>query len=157
MKIIPCLLTVVALLGVLGCNTSREITAQLGTRTDYIVGQTYQLKQPVFLFKSDKTDPKEIPRLDKLGSAGTPQDLEEFRRSAPSDPHVVGLLIPGDQVQVTKLTEHGSPTIGKLLDVLAVIINGDNGGKVVELSLISKEGLPSYNVFIDPEYLVSVK
>lgn len=157
MKIIPFILTAAMTFGVIGCNTSRDITPQIGTRTDYVAGQTYQLKRPVFLFKHDRTDSKEIPRLNKLGSAGTPKNMEDFRRSAPTDPHVVGLLMAGDHVQVTKFIEHSSPTIGTFLDVLAIIVTGDNAGKVVELSMISKDGLPSYSVFIDPEYLIMVQ
>ena len=143
--------------GTFGCNTSRDITLQSGTRTDYVVGQHYQLKKPVFLFKHDRTDSREVPKLDRIGSAGTPQNLDEFLRSASFDPHVVGLLVPGDQVRVTKITEHTSPTMGKFLDVLGVISSGDNVGRVVELSLISEEGLPSCSVFVSPEYLVPVK
>jgi hypothetical protein len=150
-------LTAVVALGVFGCNTSRDITHKVGTRTDYAVGQIYALKKPVFLFVHDKNSSNEIPSLEKLGVSGTPLALEEFRREAPSDPQVGGILMPGDQVQVTKFREHSSPTIGKFLDVLAVIITGDNGGKVVELSMISKEGLPSYSVFVNPEYLVPAK
>lgn len=157
MKIISYPLIAMMAFGVFGCNTSRDITNQVGARTDYVVGQIYQLKKPVFLFMYDRNSVSEIPSLEKLGSSGTPLNLEEFRQKASSDPQVAGLLMPGDQVRVTKFREHSSPTIGKFLDVLAVIIAGDNTGKVVELSMISKEGLPSYSVFVNPEYLVPVK
>jgi len=157
MKTIFNVIPVLIALGSVGCNTTRDLSSQPENRTNYAIGQIYELKKPVFLFKSDPTDSKEIARLEKLGASGTASDLEGFRRQAPLSPHVAGLLMPGDQVQVTKLVEHSSPTVGTFLDVVAVVVSQGSRGQIVEISLISKEGLPGYRVFINPEYLVPVK
>lgn len=119
-----------------------------------MIGRIYRLKNPVFLFTSDRSDTKKIPILEKLGFSGTPLDLETFRQIAPTDHQVAGILIPGDQIKVIKLEESlYNPILGKFLYVRAVIVSGENTNQVVELSRISREGLTSPNLYVDPRYL----
>ena len=81
MKITQWFVISMVALTLIGCSSSRDITNKVGARTDYVTGQTYQLKKPVFLFMYDK-DSGEIPRLYKLGASGFPSTLDEFRRKA---------------------------------------------------------------------------
>lgn len=153
MRPLPLLGALLALCVAVGCVASRNAGVQLGVRTDYVIGRVYQLKKPVFLFKFDPASSKEIPRLVRLGFGATSTDLEKFRQDMSSDPQVFGLLTEGDQVKITKIEEHWHPQLGKLLYVYAVVHSGDKLNQVVEVSMISKEGVPSYDVFVNPEYL----
>ena len=136
-----------------GCEATRDITSNPGNRTDFIAGETYRLKQPVFLFKHDKNDPKGTPALAELGFSGTPKDLSEFRSQASANPQVAGLLMPGELVRVTKFIEDKSLTLGTFLEVFAVVTSGTHKNSVVELQLIAKKGYLPSQAFVDPAYL----
>ena len=140
-----------------GCSTARDVTSNPGTRTDFVAYQTYRLRKAVFLFKYNKKDPKEIPMLAELGFGGTSKNLADFSREAPTAPQVAGLLMPGEQVRVTKFIEDKSPTMGTYFEVLATVVSGEKYGTVVKLNLISKERHPTHQAFVDPEYLEPVK
>ena len=139
------------------CRSTGGQPKELEGRTDFVLGRTYQLEKNVFIFKLHKSDPEEIPTLEKLGAAGTPADLAGFQLQAASNPQVVGMLSPGVQIKVVKIDETKSATVGTFLHVYATVISGDHKDTVVELCMISKSGRPSFKIFIDPDFLTEVK
>jgi hypothetical protein len=152
-----CISLFVVCLAVVGCTTSKDVTLTAGSRTDYVPNQIYRIQRAVFLFRHQKTDTEEVPRLVELGYSGTPSGPDEFRRRAPQDNQVVGLLLPGDEIKITKFAELHVPTLGNFFEVFAVILSGDNKGTIVQLEMISKERRPRDHAFVDPAYLVPVK
>lgn len=144
--------------GLSACSTSKVVGPSVyGARTDYVMGRVYTLNKPVFLFKYDKSDSREIAYLEELGFSGTPSNLADFVKQAPGNPQVAGVLLPGDHIRVVKFVENKSITLGNFLDVISIVVSGKNNGAMVRLSMISKERQPSYSVFVDPEYLKRVE
>jgi hypothetical protein len=139
-----------------GCGSSKDVTSAPGSRTDFVPGQIYRVKKPVFLFKFDAADRKEIIKVAKLGFAGTPSSLAEFEAEIGRNSQVRGLLRPDEQIRVTKFVEDSSPTLGTFFVVFGVIASGEHKGTAVQLNLISREGRPTRQAFVDPEYLSAV-
>jgi hypothetical protein len=136
------------------CHSANKTDgAHFSNRTDYIIGETYIINTPVFLFRYDKNDTKETAYLEPLGFSGTPSNLADFIKQARDNPQVAGLLLPGDMLRVVNITEIRSVTIGNFLEIVAEVVTGEKSGTMVKLSMISKERSPSYDVFIDREYL----
>src|SRR5690554_1961856 len=102
MKILLNLLPLTAVVTLCGCGSVRDVTSKADGRTDFVAGETYTLKKPVFLFKYDKESGRETPRLAPLGFAGTPENPEEFQRRAHGHPNVVGLLVPETRVRIIR-------------------------------------------------------
>ena len=147
-------IAIVLMLGVSACNTSRIASMKdVSTRTDYVEGEIYILQKPAFLFKHLISDPNEVPIVSELGFAGTALNVAEFQKESLGRSQVVGLLLPGDRVRIKKFIDNKFFNIGHFLDVIAVVESGEQSGLVVELSMISKERGPSYDVFVDSEYL----
>jgi hypothetical protein len=149
-----CLGLIVCSFGLSACNSSRVIgPAEYSARSDYAVDNVYTLQRPAFVFKYRKTDPKETPFLAPLGFSGTPLNLADFQRYALNGNQVLGLLLPGDSLRIVKFIENKFINLGEFLEVIAVVESGEQAGVIVELSMISRSRRPSYNIFVDPEYL----
>jgi len=149
------LIVSVFIFGMSGCNTSRTVSvADVSARTDYQAGGIYTLQKPAFLFKHIKSDPDEIPIVSELGFSGTATNLVEFQEYSKTDSQVAGLLLAGDRIRVVKFIDNKFINIGNFLHVIAVVESGGMTGTTVELSMISKKRRPSYDVFVDLEYLV---
>jgi hypothetical protein len=142
-----------------GCSFDpmvKDVTLKPQGRTDFVAGKTYRLKQPVYLFTNDKKDPKEIPYLSELGTGGTPEDLGEFRRAAPNDSQVAGLLLAGERIRITRFEQRHVLSLGIFFEVYAVIASGELVGKAVMVNDLTKEGHVSGQAFVDPNYLEPV-
>lgn len=136
------------------CNSSQVVgPAVYSARSDYVRGGVYILNKPAFLFKHNKTDPKETPVLVPLGFSGTPTNLADFQKFASNGSQVAGLLLPGETLRVVKFVEHKFINVGEFLEVIAVVESGPQKGTVLELSMISKKQRPSHDLFVDDEYL----
>ncbi len=150
-RISVCLLTSALLVS---CNdsTNPEVVDKK-TESDYIVGQTYSLKMPAFIFSNNRSDPKESAFLAPLGFSGTPTSLDAFEKQASNNRQVAGLLYTGDTLRVVKITKHRLFNVGRFIEAHALITSGPHTGTSVELSMISKGGRPASTVFVDPNYL----
>ena len=136
------------------CNLSRVVgPAVYSARSDYVVGDVYILNRPAFAFKYNKADPRETPFLAPLGFSGTPSNLIDFQKYASDGGQVAGLLLPGDSLRIVKFIESKFINVGEFLEVIAVVESGQQAGGILELSMISRKRRPSYDVFVDPEYL----
>lgn len=151
------LLLVMLLVAASGCSSVRDITGKTGDRTDYVAGQTYELKQPLFFEKPTMDSPEVIPTLFKLGRGGTAQDLETFKRQIPTYSKVAGVLSPGDKIRVEKFVQMHFPNVGTFLQVYAVVVSGEYAGKMVDCWMIStNRGRSRASAYVDPQCLVPV-
>jgi hypothetical protein len=140
------------------CNISSDLDRfSLTNGTDYLVGQNYQLKKPAFIFKNDRSNPKDLPFLAPLGFSGTPTNTLDFQKHIADNHQVAGLLHPGDTLRVINLSKHRLFNVGRSLEAHAVVASGPHTGTNVELSMISKGGRPAPTIFVNPDYLVPAK
>lgn len=147
------ILIAVVVLMVSGCLLTRDVTSEPKGRTDFIVGRVYRVKRPVFLFKTNRKDPKETAALAELGFSGTKKNLDEFRKEVPDSVQIAGLLMPGELIRVDKFMQTRVPDFGTFFNVFAVVDSGECKGKIVTLNLITKERRPMDHAFLDPEFL----
>jgi hypothetical protein len=148
-----------SILSMTGCSFDpmvKDVTLNPQGRTDFVPGKTYRLKLPVFLFVQDKNDSVETPRLVELGYSATPKDLDEFRRKSSNNSQVAGLLLSGERIRITRFEQRHVFDLGTFFYVYAVIASGELAGKVVSVNMITKEGCPSNQAFINPKYLEPV-
>lgn len=136
--------------GVAGCSVSGGYSPG---RSDFIAGQYYVMKKPAYVFTHNKKIDHPRKRLQALGYALTPTNVDEFILSMQANPRVAGLLMPGDEIKITKVVADKSVIMGELTDVWALVVTGLAKGMEVEISGISKSKKPSYAVVRDPEYV----
>lgn len=137
-------------------NTSKVVGADVyASRTNYVADVTYVLQKPAFLFFR-QSHSKEIPRLKSLGSGGTPQELNEFKKVAHEFSFYSGLLMPGERVRVVEFVDNKYYNIGKFLHVIAVVETGEFTGTTIRLDCMSTTG-PGSVVMIDSDYLVPLE
>ena len=139
-----------------GCRGGGDIAPKLGVETDYQIGTVYQLKQPVYLFKIDRADAKEVARLSRLGVGGTPTDVGEFRHYLSYSVNADGLMMPGDKLRVVYFSRSKVWRFGEFLHVHAAVLSGEQRGRTVRLSSISDDAGPGVRCFLDPNYLEPV-
>lgn len=144
-----CYLTIVGFGLFTGCIYKRDVSSSASKYTDYVIGQTYELKQHVFLHKFDKEDKQEIPTLKLLGANGTASDAAGFSRDESSNPQVLGLLLPRQKLRVFKILESKSPNMGPFLHVHARLIEGAFNDQTVDLFMISTRDLIKNRTTID--------
>lgn len=144
-----------SMIGILasGCRGGGAIAPKPGVETDYQIGNIYRLRQPVYLFKIDRADSKEVPRLNRLGVGGTPTNVGDFRQYLSYSVNADGLMMPGDRLQVVKFSRIKVRSFGEFLNVHATVVSGEQQGRMVRLSSISDVSGPGVRCFLDPNYL----
>lgn len=124
------------------CSSTRDISNAPGAMTDYVVGQSYQLKQSVFLQNGT---------LNKFFE----KELENrFRTKKPS--WIDGIIEASTPITIRKIEVSRAPELGKWTDVYAEIEKGAFKGRVIEISTISKR-IPSGATFRDSNILEPIK
>jgi hypothetical protein len=136
-----------------GCRGGGNIAPKLGVETDYEIGKIYSLKQPVYLFKIDRADSKEVARLSRFGVGGTPTNVREFREYLSYSVNADGLMMPGDRLKVVKFSRIKVWRFGEFLNFYATVVSGEQQGRMVRLSSISDVSGPGVRCFLDPDYL----
>lgn len=96
------------------CSSTSDITRNPAKMTDFVVGQIYELKKPVFLLHGTIMD------LDKK-----PVDSE-------------GELNPGTKLAVRQVVVQRSLEVGTYTDVFAEVLGGKQKGKIVNVGVISE-------------------
>ncbi len=124
------------------CSSTQDVTKNPSAMTDFIVGQTYKLKQPVFVHGG---------KLKNLGQMGTPKTLEEFKAKRPS--FVEGVLEAGTGVTIRRVEIFREPMTGNVTDVFGEILSGEQKGKLVNVTWISKQDLKTGYTKRDPTIL----
>jgi hypothetical protein len=105
----------VLLLAVVSCSSTTDITKNPAAMTDFVTGQVYVLKIPVWIWN---------------GSLMTLRDKE------PADSE--GVLSSGTKLVVRKAVVFRSPEVGTSTEVFAEVLTGDRKGKTVNVSRISQ-------------------
>jgi hypothetical protein len=136
-----------------GCRGGGNIAPKLWVETDYEVGKIYRMKQPVYLFKINRADAKEVARLSRFGVGGTPTDVREFREYLLYSVNADGIMMPGDRIKVIKFSRSKVWRFGEFLDFYATVVSGEQQGRMVRLSSISDDAGPGVRCFLDPDYL----
>ncbi len=98
--------------------------------TDFVVGRTYKLKQPVFVNDG---------KLKKLGQMGTPNTLEEIKAKRP--PFIEGVLETGVGITIRKVEAFRDPMTGNVTDVFGEVLSGELRGKIVNVTWVSRQDL----------------
>jgi hypothetical protein len=144
-----------SMIGILasGCRGGGDVAPKLGVETDYQIGTIYQLKKPVYLFKIDRADAKEVARLRRLGVGGTPTNVREFREYLSYSVNADGLMMPGDRLKVVKFSRSKVWRFGEFLNFYATVVSGEQQGRMVRLSSISDVSGPGVRCFLDADYL----
>jgi hypothetical protein len=132
----------------------KDVTSNPDGLTDFMVGKTYCLKLPAYLFTSDKNDTEAMRYLMPLGVGPAPDNLEEFRQVAPSKVNVAGLLLPGEKIRVNGYKKRHILDYETVFEVHAVIVSGDLVGNEVLVNDITKERRLTGHAFVDPQYLM---
>lgn len=127
---------------VASCSSTRDITNNPSDMTDFGVGKTYKLKQPVFV---------NAGKLKRLGQMGTPKNLEDIRVNRPS--FVEGVLETGIAITIRKVEAFREPMTGNVTDVFGEVLSGEQKGKLVNVTWISKPDLKSGYTKRDPTML----
>ena len=96
------------------CESTTDITKNPARMTDFVVGETYQLKKPVWL---------------SHGSLMTLRDRE------PSDSE--GVLGSGERVRIRQVVVFRSPEVGTTTEVYAEVLTGSHKGMTVSVTVIS--------------------
>ena len=127
---------------VASCSSTRDVTKNASAMTDFIVGQTYKLKQPVFA---------NAGKLKRLGQMGTPKTLQEIRAKRP--PFVQGVLEAGTPVTIRKVEAFRETMTGNVTDVFGEVLSGELRGKLVNVTWVSKQDLKTGYTKRDPATL----
>jgi hypothetical protein len=109
------------LLAVVSCSSTTDITRNPAAMTDFVIGQVYALKKPVWI------------------SEGT---LLTLRGKEPADSE--GVLNPGTKFVVRKAVVERGLEMGTSTEVYAEILTGERKGKTVNVSVISQRMKTGY-------------
>ena len=101
-----------SLLAVVSCSSTTDITNNAVKMTDFVVGQTYELKKPAYFWKG---------RLMPI----EPADSE-------------ATLASGTILAIRKVEVDHSPEMGTITDVFAEVVAGQTKGRVVNVTWISE-------------------
>ena len=102
----------IVLLALATASCTTDITKDPVDMTDFVVGQTYELKKPAYIWKS---------RL-------MPRELADSE----------GMLAPGTRLTIRKVQVDRSPEMGTVTDVLSEVTTGQFKGRSVNVTWISK-------------------
>ncbi len=122
-----------ALLVIVCCSCTTDITKNPTSRTDFITGGIYEIKRAVWV---------------RNGSLMTLRDKE------PLDSE--GRIGPGTRVVVRQIMLFRSPEMGTHTEVFAEVLSGDFKGRTVDLSVISERSPTGYTRR-DPAMLEAVQ
>ncbi len=96
------------------CESTTDITKNPGRMTDFVVGQTYQLKKSVWLWHGS---------------------LMTLRGKEPVDSE--GSIPVGERVCVRQVVVFRSPEVGTTTEVYAEVLGGSRKGRTVSVTGIS--------------------
>ena len=111
---------------VLSCSSTKDITQNPASHTDFIVGKEYQLRKGALVF-TDKLMP--------LGTLGSPTTLEAARKNLPKQ--IDALIEPDTVLVIRKVVLSHNPQVGTITDVFAEVISGSSKGRLVNVRTIS--------------------
>jgi hypothetical protein len=115
-----------------GCTT--DITKHPSSHTDFIVGQVYQLKKPVYLWGG---------KLMLIRSENPPANSE-------------GVFAIGTTFVVRKVQVFRGPEVGTVTDVFAEVLSGQYKGMTVNITWVSNDLSTGYTKR-DPDTLEPVE
>jgi hypothetical protein len=100
------------LVAVTSCSSTTDITNNAARMTDFVFGQTYELKKPAYVWKG---------RL-------MPRELADSEAT----------LASGTILAIRKVEVDHSPEMGTITDVFAEVVAGQSKGRVVNVTWISE-------------------
>lgn len=103
------------------CSCTTDVTKSPSTRTDFVVGQSYELKKSTYLLHGS---------------------LMTLREKAPADSE--GTIPPGERVVVRKVRVFRSPELGTTTEVFAEVLSGSYKGRSVSLTAVSHVSASGY-------------
>ena len=143
---------------VTGCVThKKDVTVDSQYKTDYMVGQVYRIRQPLFIEKLDDLVLKEAGQIE-----GGPNTIEEYEKSDKKKwPNVRGLLPVGTETKITRVMVEWNFEMGNMTYIYSKILGGSFGNTIADLSSVSKDK-PHENPktdlkIVDPEILELVR
>jgi len=139
----PLLLASILLMTLTGCDTTKDITKKPAGLTDFIVGESYQLKLPVLL--SSLSD----SLLPLVGVT-----VGDARQKLPSQTEA--LIEPGVILRVRRVVTRNNPMVGHLTDVYAEVVSGPLRGRTVNVRTISDDNWTTGQTKRDPKFLQPV-
>jgi hypothetical protein len=128
----------VACVMLISCSSVHDVTSNPARWTDFVVGQTYTLKQPVY------------QRNGSLGRFSDQRSEEAYRIKKPSG--VDAVLDAGTPMVIRLVEVFRAPKVGKWTDVYAEVLAGTEKGELVNVSAISSRK-PSGATERDPTML----
>jgi hypothetical protein len=120
-----------------GCNAIRP-SPKNHYYTDYVVSQSYVLKQSVFfsLIHKDKDDINFLTKIGEAGLGAVPETLEQFQKNPSA--WDVDLLPKGTSLKISRIKYTDSFEAGPHISIYAEILDGNLSDKICLLNLISK-------------------
>ena len=128
-------LTLCCFLAGCGCSANRP-SAKNNYYTDYVVSQSYILKQPVFFSNDKKFQDNFLRRIGKGGSGAVPDTLEQFQKTPSA--WDVDLVPKGTILKIVEIHYHYSFDTGPSISINAKILDGKLAGTNCFLDFISK-------------------
>jgi hypothetical protein len=124
-------LTLCCFLAGCGCSANRP-SAKNNYYTDYVVFQSYVLKQPVFF----ATKSSFLTKIGDGGEGAFPQTLEEFQKNPAA--WDADLLPKGTTLKISGIKYTSSFDAGPWISISAEILDGKLSGKDCSLDFISE-------------------
>jgi len=122
--------TSLLLLGVVSCSSTTDVTKNSAQVTDFLVGRTYQLTRPAYVWKG-RLFPKDLAGSEGVVSAGT-------------------------KLAVRKVVVFRSPEVGPYAVVYFEVLTGELTGKTLDFNGRPGRSQPNY-LKRDPEMLEPVE
>jgi hypothetical protein len=118
--------------------------------TDYKVGATYRLKQPVFAEMAGLTIFGTYSELILLrpGAGQMPSTVQDFERAPHDWKEIAGLAQPGTLIQVTKIQLENNAENGKMVWIRGRLLDVSWAKKTAELAFISRRELPTHGTLL---------
>ncbi len=148
-KLPPKIIVLLAVVfGLVACSSTKDITRNPTTMTDFVVGDVYRLKRAGFLLNDSSA-------IMPLGILGSSTNADEARHNLPLQ--VDAFVEPNTLLRVQKIVLSRNFMVGRLTDIYAEIIDGSLRGRVVNLRTISKDDWNTGYTALDSEQIERIK
>ena len=138
------------------CHSTVELSRGETEATDYVPGAVYVLLQDRYL--ESRVWPPGVGLPDVVANsiiyyANGPSSIDEFRADPSRWPHILGVLTAGTRLRLQRIVHHRYPGLDDWYTASAVVVDGEFGGRDVELLRISA-GVPNSRMLrVDPQEL----
>jgi hypothetical protein len=135
----------------LGCVVSREIDGEGSLPTSYVIGGSYEIITPLFLFRVPNTSRSKMRLQPPGNNQKGPDTLAEFERGDPKKwPALVGVVREKTMIKITRRVLIREAGFGDVLYAFCEILDGPYAGHEVDLTFSSKRHVDNRSSVLIP-------